>query len=1246
MARQIITDAQRKAARAARTADANALMPEAIGGSTSQLTPLLTDRDYIPKPLDAPQAAPTLPIEQSSPQEAKIDLMQETGNPNDLLDTTGAPLVDPYTGKDVARDSPAGLALLEQMQQSELIGQEEAASVFVPERTVVTPEGEAQLLDPTVDFETADDLLNKPEVVSFIDKAIDKTSSTSDLEELANLGQELRFGLQDQIQPLISDNSEVSRAAKNELIKTNVINPESNTLNQTLSNAMTVAGVLVGHDMLVREDTERSQRGRPEPKEGSSIETTAGTFFSPDNFRNGLARTAFNLIGANPNAALEAERDPETGEVVEGGIRTGMGGYGDAMNTTTRSAFDAVFNVSLSEDGWFDYIWEDDVIGDRTPENASYLRLSARGESIVRKLTPLMKEMGLITEVNVSLVPTVAGQTAAGRSMETGRRFAGNISKTNKSDKNTAKEDRVKNYLGSSAQKIVTPRFSMARMMVEGLITINRRGGVVFKHPPADGNFYSDHDKNESGREYGFASTLGIGKAKWYEHYDKALRKMPEEDARNQANLIMQQKAKQLLKTVQQGLAFQDKIFYNKIMHATSVGRYFIRNTVLNPQNNKLVRMFVGNPQKLILNPKKDRSTKVFKDWAYIIGYNLLDTLGGDNRTPTEDRGWDSILNEALPIIRDPNNEFYKMWVAKGKRISNMLKENEALQNPAAAAALRAKINAELGPTDSAMEVVGLDAMEVQYKDLLQEFTKAGEWGYPFQAYLDMYNYDQALKNPSENAYFNPEVQVQHDGKQNGIAQQAMQAGDTRRLARVGAIYSDEENVITDGDMRGYFRDNMITIGIPTALKESPERLQFWTDFGKNVINPPEGSPSTREIIKAISKQPMMETSYGRAIQFNMDTASFIVDSPMFRDLFPQDAEYSRQDRIAALNDIITATLRPTLDFKHQALLKSIGKSWSMLGIVPEMLGPLGNTIFMGSSEYVKSGQSIIVQTSKGPVEVELTERKYTGSARQRQRKLVLEPGATKYLLQEQTGFGQEVANQLPVLPIQQIDAAIMAETILAVNDGRAQNTLGTRSNIIDRETNRPTGKRVINPAKGVAYVIPVHDAIITDASSVSLYHETINNKFKEINQRYSAAKAAYNGFVAQKKQVLSAIQPGKQYNVNVESNFRALHSRLLDVYNRVRNGTTEYVNEEGITVRLPKAETKNDMELYKLITGSDSSWNPEGTGSMNGTVLRKALLLALNASYIETQMTNWIKSSEAAKVRANRLINKLYTYN
>ena len=78
-----------------------------------------------------------------------------------------------------------------------------------------------------------------------------------------------------------------------------------------------------------------------------------------------------------------------------------------------------------------------------------------------------------------------------------------------------------------------------------------------------------------------------------------------------------------------------------------------------------------------------------------------------------------------------------------------------------------------------------------------EDSGNAGEWGYPLQSYLDMYEFEKARKLGTS---FKPKAQAQHDGKQNGIAIQAMQYGRENILQRTGVLYANEDNVIPFGD--------------------------------------------------------------------------------------------------------------------------------------------------------------------------------------------------------------------------------------------------------------------------------------------------------------------------------------------------------------------------------------------------------------------------------------------------------------
>jgi len=82
-------------------------------------------------------------------------------------------------------------------------------------------------------------------------------------------------------------------------------------------------------------------------------------------------------------------------------------------------------------------------------------------------------------------------------------------------------------------------------------------------------------------------------------------------DAQDQANKVMRMQARKIVRAMDDATANQGKVYYNKYMHASSVGRYFVRNTVLNYQTDKLVRNIVGSAKKVLVNIKSgDKTTK------------------------------------------------------------------------------------------------------------------------------------------------------------------------------------------------------------------------------------------------------------------------------------------------------------------------------------------------------------------------------------------------------------------------------------------------------------------------------------------------------------------------------------------------------------------------------------------------------------------------------------------------------------
>jgi len=233
----------------------------------------------------------------------------------------------------------------------------------------------------------------------------------------------------------------------------------------------------------------------------------------------------------------------------------------------------------------------------------------------------------------------------------------------------------------------------------------------------------------------------------------------------------------------------------------------------------------------------------------------------------------------------------------------------------------------------------------------------------------------------------------------------------------------------------------------------------------------------------------------------------------------------------------------------------------------------------MGTNEHFKTGKTITVPGVNGEDNIiELTESRSTGSSGKRTRNRVYDRELKQYKITDRSRFGKLVSNQLPVLTVQQIDAAIMANTIFFVNkqkEGR------------------------FKPAK---FVIPVHDAIITNAGSVSAYHREINNQFKKVNMEYSISQAVNNGLkkaLANMKKKVDR-NPNQMVELSYDSRYRAVHDLLVGIEDRANRkvelgggSQREYLSsaEQGL-LRLARANgrwTRDGGEiplttLYQII--------------------------------------------------------------
>ena len=1018
----------------------------------------------------------------------------------------------------------------------------------------------------TLESSTSAELLDKPEmemltegkyIAPFLNPDRSSADVRDDFDDAITDGKTFNNKLPQIFSSILTGETELDVKVQNALEENGIFDPTSRQLNPKLGQGLVFAQALLGNEMLDKENELLVQRKKAEDSAYSKGTSTEERAVDANMVRYRLADEVVNLIGENPNRLSDE-------------VNVGFGGAGTRLDPEVKSALNALFTKALSDSGMFTDV--------PLADGSTYTTLSDYGALFSRKHLNLLIDMGMKSDIDTSASPTLGGSTAPGRAKEAGFKRAGDRSRKTLMDSNTAKLDLAKSILGSIPQKVIQDRYLMAKLMVNQTVSRDPESGrIELLGVDPVGGYFSNRP---------FAATLGLDEKKWNKAYQHALKTQDENASKAQADMVLRQEARKVLKILEQGNSKSNEVFYNKIFDADTVGRLFFRNTVLNTQDSKsLARMFVGNAIDTILNPSKDNNSPTMESFMYITGRNLLDSEIDLNGKDVEDMGWTAILDATKEAF---SNSRYDTWVSKGNKLKEML--NAIARDPQA-------------------NLSGF-ATDPKYAELFQEFKKKGEWGYKYQSYIDIANYDAALKSGKS---FKAQAQTQHDGKQNGIAIQAMQMGNKEILERTGLIFSDENNVLPWGDVRTLFGQRLGQ-GISYAIKEgglTEDKENFWNNIfvGPNSKMSAKSNAEQREILKLLSKQPLMEISYGRYFLFNEETASeFINDLELTGELLNTDGyqgDYSPQEMIKDLNLIIAGTVKGTLNFKHQALFKKAGKLSAMLGVPLGIQGPMGNTIYMGSTEQAKTGKLLDVDTGVEVIQMEMYEPRVTGSAKMSNRRLVQDEFGN-WEIQQAGSYGQEVANQLPVLPIQQIDAAIMVESLTEINRASIENS------------------------KAPLFVIPVHDAIITDASSVKRYHQAMNRNFVKVNKRYSLTQAIREGLENTRKLGFRKLNDSEMYDMNDESVYRAIHEELARLQENKINGVSRVLDDDGVETTVKAKLTQNNESLLKIATEGDGGyWNADGTGKLSGLKIKKIIELMFKRDRIMAELLSLHKRSE-----------------
>ena len=715
--------------------------------------------------------------------------------------------------------------------------------------------------------------------------------------------------------------------------------------------------------------------------------------------------------------------------------------------------------------------------------------------------------------------------------------------------------------------------------------------------------FFSNHE---------FASALGLDEQNWTEAFYGGMETAQangitdeidlQEYGERQANAVMRDKAGEIFRDYQEAATEINKVYYNKWMHASSVGRYFMRQQVLNAMNSKAVRNIVGSAMPRTFNFNKPMSTKrpaegvyseseIYESWRVIIGANLLGPreLTKYKGQKTSSMNYDSILARTDMIMsKGMQDETYSNWVEKGRKLRTfVLRGNSAPLS---------ELSKYLSPSD------------------LKSFQKkSDEWGFKLQSYIDFANWHEAKKNKGT---FQALAQTSADGIQSGLTIQALQNGDLDILKLVGLIYQDGDNILPEGDIRQRFWEN-IDGTAEIAFAHDKDKVSFWADF-INEVNDADGKQS---IIKDLAKQPLMETSYGRSIKFNHQAISkFLLEhGPLMQKVMDKNKTYYYNEgdtghvaMVRDFNHMLGLGLLRTLDYGHQKTVSNVGLVWSWLDMNGFYEGPNGTYQFIGSRETVPTGNEIEIidnESGIGGYTIKEMTSRATGSAPSTPG-ITYNPETGAMEKKSQSRYGQEVSNQLVVLPIQQVDGAAMGNSIDKVNT----------KTVMDYNSGYPL------------FLFPVHDSITCDCNSLRQYHKTINDELISINKTWKKPRAIVNGLLDGLRKKESNLQNKQMYmltsnQLGIESmhTHRALHSFFLQIDNALKEGKNLEISTtaqlQGKTTKL--ASTREDLIRDARALG----WKPEG-GKVSGENLKKLIQLGIRYLKVIPELQNWEKAN------------------
>ena len=966
------------------------------------------------------------------------------------------------------------------------------------------------------------------------------SANSDDFGKIVTLGQMIGSQARDVFSPVLNGVDEESASFRQMLADNNLLD-EGGNLSPRFQNIAAFSLIEVLQNEMVKKDQMLMNDQNPDLsfKTNDDVDFAdsfdidfdeplnvpeQGTKLDPNMSRSNLANAILDKAMPNPNQTA--------------GLTTGFGGASANASSINKQFLDYLTYQTLQDLGL--------LVEVKGPNGKVWLELSKDAADYYNSTRGVMDDLYGIKSGLPSLVPTIEG-SFLGQEREQGFSKQGWASIGNKLSDNIDQELKAMSNMGHIAHIVDPNTGHIAGMAINSVIEyyfkngkpVLTRKGLLNK--PEPDKVYSIHP---------LAEMLGLTKQVWERHYLNARKTQGMEpyEASEQANAIMSMKARQRINNVYYANQYSKRPFYQRRFFASANMRFHYRSYVLDPQNSKLVRNFLNEAEATYLDVNTTNSEPM-RMWKYLIGRHLLDavdlgtyTLPNGRTKPlaVENMGFNATLkltNERVFGVK------YKQLVALGEKLrsllntgsldvfdarikefadSGLLKQmgltdhdewgfkadalidlanyNDALQNKDVRA-LEKYGDVVIRKTPEIVNSMpvnengqALSPRGIQLQHMLEGAIADGdqEQAQLIQADLAKEMGNTVVEGPivktNRSTVFRARVRGKFDGIQSGLSIFGSLFGFADIMSRTGIMYGDEMNTMPEGDLRDLFLNKLMP-AVEVSFQNNDEMIGLFKELLVGTISNVENA---KGMGKAIARAPMMETSYGKYLEFHQETAMDFIDGEFgqgFRDLI-ETGNISRQDAINGLTTIIANALSQSLKLEQQALMKDIGQMWAILGETARVRTITGEYIYMGSRERYGTGETKSFPTARGPVEIEKFITGPTGTNRTRKIPKVFDQNSLKFVKGELSPFGQEVVNQYPVLFIQGIDGGLIALTYNTVNEG----------------LERPL------------FAMDIHDSYITTVRSTKAYIETYNKLYGKFltpgKHQYKPIKAMHDSLV------------------------------------------------------------------------------------------------------------------------------------